>query len=217
MDELLDEVLNKGTDITINDKENKIIYQFVSSSSKNITINISSIDLGECENILKDKYNINNSLLILKSDAFLDSSLIPVIQYEVYHPINKSKLDLNFCDKTQIDIKIPVSINEDDLYKHEPNSGYYNDICFTANSDEGIDKTIEDRKNEFVDKNLTLCEDDCDYLGYDSETKESNCQCDIKTEMSIFNIKIDKEKLKSKLLGNKSSNIGVIVCYYIKG
>ena len=45
LDKLLDEVLSKGTDITINDKENKIIYQFVSSDSKNKTSNISSIDL----------------------------------------------------------------------------------------------------------------------------------------------------------------------------
>ena len=33
--------------------------------------------------------------------------------------------------------------------------------------------------------------------------------------MSIFNIKIDKEQLKEKFLSNKSTNIGIIKCYYL--
>ena len=200
MDEVIDEVLTKGKDITINDKENNIIYQFISSdnkNNKNKANNISSIDLGECETILKQKYNISNiSLLILKSDAFIDNSLIQVVQYEVYHPLNKTKLDLSYCSDTKIDIKIPVSINEDDLSKYEPNSDYYNNMCFSASSKNGADLSLKDRKNKFIEDNLTLCENNCDYLGYDRETKESNCECKVKQEMTIFNIKIDTGELK---------------------
>ena len=219
MDELIDDVLTQGTDVTINDKENNIIYQFVSSdrkNNKNKTSNVSSINLGECGTILKEKYNIaNNSLLILKSDAFLDNSLIPVVQYEVYHPKNKTKLNLDYCSDTKIDIKIPVLINEDHLYKYEPNSDYYNDRCFSTTSEKGTDVSIKDRKKEFVNNNLTLCENDCEYLGYDSETKESNCQCKVKKEMIIFNIKIDKDRLKDKFQVDKSTNIGIVKCYYL--
>ena len=219
MDEVIDEVLTKGKDITINDKENNIIYQFISSdnnNNKNKANNISSIDLGECETILKQKYNISNiSLLILKSDAFIDNSLIQVVQYEVYHPLNKTKLDLNYCSDTKIDIKIPVSINEDDLSKYEPNSDYYNNMCFSASSKNGADLSLKDRKNKFIEDNLTLCENNCDYLGYDRETKESNCECKVKQEMTIFNIKIDTGELKSKFQADKGTNIRIIKCYYL--
>ena len=54
MDEMIDEVLTQGTEITINDVENKIVYQFVSSDSKknrNKTSNVSS--LRECKKKFK--------------------------------------------------------------------------------------------------------------------------------------------------------------------
>ena len=36
---------------------------------------------------------------------------------------------------------------------------------------------------------MSLCESDCKYIGYDYNTKNSKCECEIKKEMSIFNIK----------------------------
>ena len=57
MDSLLDEILDgKKENIIINDKENNIIYEIISSNAQNDKDkNISSINLGECENILKQK------------------------------------------------------------------------------------------------------------------------------------------------------------------
>ena len=46
---------------------------------------------------LKDKYGINETLplIILKIDYYSSDTLIPIIGYEIYHPLNKTKLDLN--------------------------------------------------------------------------------------------------------------------------
>ena len=49
------------------------------------------------------------------------------------------KLNLSICADTKVDLAIPVSINEDDLYKHDSNSDYYNDICYTYTSEKGTD------------------------------------------------------------------------------
>ena len=41
---------------------------------------------------------------------------------------------------------------------------------------------------------MSLCEENCDYLGYNEEIKNSKCECGVKNEISILNIKIDSEK-----------------------
>ena len=61
------------------------------------------MNLGQCENILKDKYNIsnNNSLYILQIISEEIGMKIPKIEYEIYYPINNDnlfeKLHLSFC------------------------------------------------------------------------------------------------------------------------
>ena len=222
MNLLLEDIINgENRNIIINDNKNNIIYEIVSSSkqnnNKNKRNNISTINLSECENILKEKYNINksHSLLILKADIYISNSLIPIIQYEVYHPENKSKLNLNLCNNITIDIKMPVSINEDELYKYEPNSDYYNDICFPTTSESGTDISIKDRQNEFINNNLALCEDKCDYIGYDKEEKKSNCKCKVKNEIKVIISEINKKNLYDIFTMNNITNIGIIKCYYL--
>ena len=48
--------------------------------------NISIIELGECENELKKKYDINKNepLLIYKTDIYEEGLLTPRIEYEIY-------------------------------------------------------------------------------------------------------------------------------------
>ena len=74
-------------------EEDNIIYQLTSTENqeKKENINNSTINLGECENILKKEYNIsqNQSLLIFKIDYLQEGSFIPIIEYEIYNPINK--------------------------------------------------------------------------------------------------------------------------------
>ena len=59
MNSLLNNILNEKEDVLIV-KNGNIIYQLTSSYNQQNKIynNISSINLGECENILKEKYNI---------------------------------------------------------------------------------------------------------------------------------------------------------------
>jgi len=207
---ILDKIINENKDITISNNEKTVQITSTDNQRNNKNHNISTINLGECENTLKSIYNIdtNKSLLILKIDSHIVGSNIPVIQYEVYHPDNKSKLDLSFCNN-KVEINIPVKIDENNLYKYEPDSDYYNDRCY------GNDKPIEYRRKEFINNNMSLCESDCDYMGYDSETKNSKCECELKKEISIFNIKIDTERLYNQFTGLTSSNLDIIKCYYL--
>jgi len=107
MNSLLNNILNEKEDVLIV-KNGNIIYQLTSSYNQQNKIynNISSINLGECENILKEKYNINKneSLLIFKIEYLIEEFHIPIIKFEVFNPINKEQLNLDYCKNININI-----------------------------------------------------------------------------------------------------------------
>ena len=114
------------------------------------------INLGLCENILKDAYNIsyNDSLYILILEIPKEDMKIPKIEYGVYHikdEKNLTQLDLTLCKNTKVEISYPVSI-EGNIDKYNSSSGYYNDLCYLLTSDYGTDICLKDRRNEFIEK-----------------------------------------------------------------
>ena len=210
-------LFDKKEDLLVNQKN--IIYQITSTENQNNKeySNISIINLKECENKLKSHYNIDQSkpLIIFKIDDFIDEIKIPIVEYEIYHPDTKEVLDLNICKNSPIEISYPVSINEDEIFKYDPNSDYYNDKCFPYSTENGTDITLNDRKNEYNDNNLSLCESNCSFVEYDKEKKRSLCECKPKTIFEeLINIEIDADKLLSNFIDFKSTtNFEVIFCF----
>ena len=74
---------------------------------------------------------------------------------------------------------IPVNINESNLFKYDPNNEYYKDECFPSTTENGTDIIINDRHNEYNSNNMSLCENNCRYTGYDNITKIAKCKCKI--------------------------------------
>ena len=191
MSSLIEKNLIKGDkkDILVSDKDT--IYQITTTTNQNNNKynNMSSILLGEeCENILKIKYNINKNLplIILKIDYFKKGSLIPIVGYEVFNPENMSKLDLSYCEDKQININIPVSIDENNLFKYDPKNEYYIDECIPYTTEEGTDILLNDRHYEYNDNNLSLCENNCIFKGYETDSKNSKCECNIKKQQIVI-------------------------------
>jgi hypothetical protein len=201
LDSLLLNLLNKEKEDLIV-KDMKEIYQITSINNQKyndyqngeITIN-----LGECENILKNKYYIDNNetLIIFKMDYFMEDFLIPITEYEVFHPLTKEQLDLNCCNNIPINIFIPVQINEEYLYKHDPYSDYYKEKTCQNKTDCENDNILNERINDFNNNNLSLCEKNCSFKGYNKDTKKVLCQCKIK---SIFSSLSEILSKKSELL-----------------
>ena len=201
-------------------KENNIIYQISSTYNQknNIYNNISSIILGECEERLKQRYKIddNETIIIFKMDIFGEKSLIPIIEYEIYNlETEEKKLDLNICKDLKIKINIPVFIDENYLFKYNSSSEYYNDKCFPYTTDKKTDIILEDRRKEYINNNMSLCEKECKYNYYDVKTKKVECECLIKIKFPLIDeIVINKDKFLNTFKNIKSSlNIIVIKCY----
>ena len=185
----------------------------------NMNMNKTTINLGTCEDTLRNSYNIsyNSTLYILIIDIIQKGMKIPRVEYEVYNIINDTyimPLNLSLCKDEKIEISIPVEITEN-IDKYNPRSGYYNDICYPAKSKSNTDICLDDRRDEFIKNNMSLCEENCDMIGYDYTYKKVKCSCFIKINLPIIDeVKIDYEKLKQNFIDiNNIANIECIKCY----
>ena len=215
--------------------ENNTIFQITSTDNEIKRFNglflnnngLSVIDLGNCETLLKEYYNINNKTsLIIKKYEQITIASERNIQYEVYHPITKEKLNLSICDSEPIDIYIPVELNEKllNLYEDLQNSGYdlfdiedpfYNDLCSPYKSENGTDVLLSDRKNDYYNNNYTTCQSNCQYSAFNSEYKFLKCECKVIVDDIDIN---DFNKFSQKIYKNfydilKNSNYKTLKCY----
>ena len=111
LEPLLDHISKEGgEDLTIKEKDATYLITSSKNQKKNKNNDVSTIILGDCENILNEVYNISNnySILISKIDYYEEGSLVPIVLYSMYHPITKQKLDLNYCKDTKISLSIPA-------------------------------------------------------------------------------------------------------------
>ena len=212
--------LDKGENIVIKQKDSTISITTTENQKNEKSNNVTTIDLGECEDKIKEEYNItkNKSLYILKIDVNQEGIKIPKIEYEVYYPLfgdSLIKLNLTVCKDLKIDISIPIII-KDNLDKINSSSDYYNDICYTYTSEDGTDVSLADRKKNFINNNLAVCEEDCDFISYDNVLGKAQCSCKVKTTSNtkVGDIKIDKDKLLKGFTDFKNiGNIKVLKCY----
>lgn len=185
---------------------------------------LSSLDLGECENILKNYYNIDNNeqLIVFKIDYKNESRISNQVEYKVYD-INGNELNLNLCNETTISILTPVNINNlkvdintlKDLYNNgydifDSYDSFYNDICSKYSSNSNTDITLQDRKNDFYQ---SICESNCTYNYFDLNSNKVNCSC-----LTKINVNIEKTDFSENLANSfknvmKNSNIKVVKCY----
>ena len=147
-----------------------VIFQVSSlESQKNNKVNISSIDIGSCEQALKDKENLTNNdeLIIFKIDIKNNDSSPTYVQFEIYNLQNMRQLSLDACQNSSIIIKSPIKLDEsfDSKFIRLNSSGYnllnlndsfYSDICSTYTSENGTDICISGRKTLIFDKNSNM-------------------------------------------------------------
>ena len=211
--------LDNGHDEIIETEKMKITLTTTDNQKNNVNKTLTYIDLGECEELLRDFYNLTNNetLYMTKLEINQEGMKIPIIKYYVYSKLygtNLIKLNLSECQNSKISLSIPVEI-DGNLDKLNSSSGYYNDICYTTTSDNGTDISLKDRKNEYV--NNTVCQDGCDFVGYDYTSQNAKCSCEVKeSSYSFEDMTIDKDRLLDNIKNIKNfANLSFLVCYKI--
>ena len=203
--ELINNVINnydisKGEEIIYQGDDNHVFHitnsrnemDLLEGKKNNTSNKFSIIDLGQCGNILKNHYKINQntSLIIMKFEKVTNITLERSLQYEVYEPINKTKLNLSICSNVSIDIYIPLVLSEktQNLYNELKNLGYdlfdiespfYQDICTPYKSSNNTDVLLSDRINYYYNNEETTCQSNCKFSNYLMESQYLKCDCDI--------------------------------------
>ena len=92
---------------------------------------------------------------------------------------------------------------------------YYNGICHKTTSESGTDISLKERKNEFVNNNMTVCEENCKFIDYDYINSKAKCRCEIKINLPLLdNITFDKKRLYDNFKDFKNiANLNLLKCY----
>ena len=191
--------------------------------------NLSIIDLGKCEKLLKEENGIaeETELIIFKFEKLSAQASEKNVQYEIYNPNTKEQLDLSICESTSIDLYIPVTLSKEtqSLYSQLSEQGYdlfnendsfYQDVCAKYTSENGTDVLLSDRQSDFYNTSETTCQANCQYSAYLSDSQYLKCECDVVNE----NIDTEEpEKFTGEVIFTsfynvlKYSNFGVLKCY----
>ena len=217
--------INKNINVVING--NNVIYQIISSEKmdENNNKNISIIELGECGEIIKKKYNIDY-IIILQCDIFDNNGTNIVLNYEIYDPNTLEKIDLSICSGMSIDTYLPYQLSDEDLELYidlhklgydlfNPNDSFYHDICIPYTTFDKTDILLDDRRIDYF-KNISFCEEGCTYKQYNYLNEKVQCECPIQKE---FKYNIDNIKFYGNLLFisffkiDNFSNIKVLKCF----
>ena len=196
-------------------EENKTIYEIMTTRNKNPNSNTTSINLGECEDRLKEYYAIEQDeyLYMLIIDTYVEGKTGPVSLYEVFYPLFNSpvlfQLDLSICEGLKIIVSYSMELENPELY--DKNNPIYNDMCYPYSSKDGVDMILTDVQREYIDGNKSICDEDCVFGGYIDE--KVDCNCDIKESLPpISEIKIDKDKLYKFANIKNIANFGALKC-----
>ena len=208
-----------GQDEIIKTEKMTVTFTTSQNQKSNINKNITSIDLGECENLLRKEYKISNNkkLYIKKIDIVQEGMKIPKVEYDVYCKLfgtNLVKLNLTVCENKKISINIPFLLNGN-IDEYNRSSGYYNDICYSTTSEDGTDITIKDRQTNYIIEDKIVCQEDCVFSNYDHKKYKAQCLCNVKDSSESFSsMTINKTKLLANFKDIKNIiNINHLVCY----
>ena len=191
---------------------------------KQIKKGISSVDLGECKQIIKQHYNIsdNESFIILNIESKNienkteknnndDNSfyLGKNNQIAIFDNLGR-KLDLSVCNKNiklmkyigdidivDLDIQSAKTLSNKGIDVFNPKDDFFNDICKEVDDINGKDMILNDRRTDYF-QNATFCQEGCSYTGINYEIMAANCLC------NAHSLKLEENNNEEK--NNKQQN-----------
>jgi len=219
-----------GDNIILNTSNVKI--QISNIDAQKYSEELSNIDLGECGEILKEKYckNENDSLIMLKFDIKPENETSTYVQYEIYDSLSGKFLKLEECSENKISIDAPIELDPEieGLYKwliesgynlFDPNDTFYNDICATFTTQNDTDILLYDRRMDIYQAtvNISLCQEGCDFQSYNALTKKVKCDCSVQSSQintDMSELKFDKNEMLEQFYETlDNSNFRVLRCY----
>ena len=233
---LLNDYKTKGEILELKELENcSIIYYCYSSDIDTndliaIKQNLIFINFSKCRDILISEgiINENSEVLIISKQKLnnLDFSLMNNFNYEVYIENGTKINDISICEKTSIEISLPINEKEKyetaiTLYEQgydifNLSSNFYYDLCLSSYINNS-DLTLNIRQTDIKPDVNTLCLNSCKYEGANLTSKRIRCSCDY--DFSLKNGNTNKNNELEEVEENFFAyildmiNYKVIICY----
>ena len=222
--EKMDEIMNEHEIGKIYEIFGEDYYIKISPINSKNHSNISTyIEFSNCENILREKNNLNSSSILTVFQIEIENtnkqSLINDVEYAVYNE-NKEKLDLSVCENELIEINYQINtsminISRIDFYSDlgvdvfNIKDQFFNDICYSYSEGES-DIVLNDRISDIY-QNFSICENNCNYNNINLTKNLVSCKCSIKTSV---NSEANPPKLDRIIRDSfVDSNFAVVKCF----
>ena len=228
--ELINEVLEKRNIEIIGNDSNMQIGKF-NDKDKPIS---STFDFGKCPEILRLNLNISkagtNELLYRVID-FRKKGEADEKSYRFYRNEESDK-PLNISDCENQTIKYVTPLNYFEFFENNSQkslsylrflkegidifnvySPIYHDPCYPLATLDKIDLTLNDRREDMIKVNISLCSKGCEYEGINIESFEVLCYCKINSNRDNESLNYKFKKVFENL--KNSSNLKVLKCYYL--
>jgi hypothetical protein len=195
------------------------------SKDKAIANKLPIYNVTECENILREVYNLseNDSIIYVTSatDGELYNQNSTSYKIIAYDSVSKKRLNLDYCEDINNRVEVPLDTSQFNmtLYNElkdqgidifDQNDSVFNDRCisYTDNST-GSDTTLNWRRQFLFAQKVPMCVGfNCTYQGV-SEFNYLKCDCTGLNTGSGFIDDISKMLLDSLT----EINIGIVTCY----
>ena len=210
LDVLMNEILNNDREVLI--REESEAYQIFKVENQKYHENITYIDFAQCIYNIYLNNLVFSDLLIFKIDHYLTSYKIPLVEYIIFDQFGQ----IFYCENIMLQYNVPVTgINASKLYLFNISSDYYKDECSQFKSENGTDITLYSRKYDFDTYNISLCEVNCTFKGFDPNTVRAICEC--KARVAFYpQSGLDKSNLIPKFEAEPQiTNFYVFNCYYL--
>lgn len=186
--------------------------------------NLTKVDLGECEIILREEYSVNENENFLFTQ--IDHVKTSIVDFSVFTP-KGMKVDLELCDGSEMIIStlnsdLGMSISDIQSFKNSgidvfnTSDDFFNDKCHPFSSENSSDVTLEERRKKYY-QNVALCAEGCTYNGIDLTTLLVSCACiyDSTQNKGEGTNSFGSSVLSSFMGGITKSNVGVVKCYNV--
>ena len=196
-----------------------------------LTLENPEVDFSQCDEKLKNHYNIDNNLVIvIIMKKLKEINYKKMISFSMFEPKDGKKLPVNeICENEPLyvqenlidklnnsdyDIKSLLYLANQNINIFNISSEFYNDICYNFDSMIDKDITLKDRILLYY-PNITLCESGCHIRGVNLTTLRAKCECKLNNIINnIFenNLLFESQFGEIKEIINQI-NIEIVKCY----
>ncbi len=196
---------------------------------------LTTIDIGDCESILREKYEISDeeNLYMIKLEQLISDSCIYRTDYFIYNE-NGNLLDMSECKDIEIvktilntdniNLEVAKFLSSQGINSFDAKDDFFNEKCTRFSNENNTDVIISDRRYDYF-QNISFCEENCKFVEINYTSLKVICNCEGENLESLneeVNDLSDSNDIKSFSLSSisnnfisqiSSTNLWVVKCY----